>query len=67
MEIKTNMRSLIFPHLLKGGVYVQLELYNAIWLFAVFFMLHDFEELITVENWSKRTESRLKERDSWIN
>ncbi|WP_269843885.1 HXXEE domain-containing protein [Domibacillus epiphyticus] len=32
----------------------QLELYNAIWLFVVIFMLHDFEEIIAVEKWAKR-------------
>ncbi|MUG73737.1 MULTISPECIES: HXXEE domain-containing protein [Paenibacillus] len=37
----------------------QLELYNAIWLFVVIFMLHDFEEIIAVEKWAKRTESRI--------
>ncbi|PAD66611.1 HXXEE domain-containing protein, partial [Bacillus sp. 7586-K] len=27
---------------------IQLELYNAIWLFVIVFMLHDFEEIIAV-------------------
>ncbi len=31
------------------------EIHNAIWLFLVIFMLHDFEEIITVENWSRKT------------
>jgi len=33
----------------------QIELHNALWLFVVIFMLHDFEEIITVENWSHKT------------
>ncbi|WP_042458730.1 HXXEE domain-containing protein [Neobacillus dielmonensis] len=33
-----------------------IELLNAIWLFLVIFMLHDFEEIISVENWSRKTE-----------
>jgi hypothetical protein len=45
----------------------QLELYNAIWLFIVIFMLHDFEEIIAVEKWTKNTESRIKESSKWIN
>ena len=32
-----------------------IELHNAIWLFLVVFMLHDFEEIISVENWSRKT------------
>lgn len=33
-----------------------LELHNAIWLLVVIFMLHDFEEIISVETWAKKTE-----------
>lgn len=32
-----------------------IEIHNAIWLFLVIFMLHDFEEIISVENWSQKT------------
>ncbi|MFD2442865.1 HXXEE domain-containing protein [Bacillus sp. CGMCC 1.16607] len=32
-----------------------IEIHNAIWLFLVIFMLHDFEEMISVENWSRKT------------
>lgn len=32
-----------------------LEIHNTIWLFLVIFMLHDFEEIISVENWSRKT------------
>lgn len=32
-----------------------IDLNNLIWLFIIVFMLHDFEEMITVENWSKKT------------
>jgi len=28
----------------------QIESQNALWLFVIVFMLHDFEEIITVEN-----------------
>ncbi|MBE7124062.1 HXXEE domain-containing protein [Bacillus cereus] len=45
----------------------KLELYNAIWLFVVVFMLHDFEEIITVEKWAKRKESKIKAHSKWIN
>jgi hypothetical protein len=44
----------------------QLELYNAIWLFVVIFMLHDFEEIIAVEKWAKRKESRITGNSKWI-
>ena len=37
-----------------------LELNNAIWLFVVIFMLHDFEEIISVETWAKKTEGSIK-------
>nr|WP_106784463.1 HXXEE domain-containing protein [Lysinibacillus timonensis] len=43
-----------------------LDLSNAIWLFVVIFMLHDFEEIITVENWAKRTENIVREKNSRI-
>ncbi|EIJ80565.1 hypothetical protein PB1_09397 [Bacillus methanolicus PB1] len=45
---------------------LQLELYNAIWLFVIVFMLHDFEEIIAVENWAKRTESKIRDENKWI-
>lgn len=32
-----------------------LEIHHAIWLFLVIFMLHDFEEIISVESWSRKT------------
>lgn len=37
-----------------------IELHNALWLFVVVFMLHDFEEIITVENWSQKTNYLVK-------
>jgi hypothetical protein len=40
----------------------KLLLTNAIWLFVIIFMLHDFEEIITVENWAKRTESKVNNK-----
>ncbi|MBD8499444.1 HXXEE domain-containing protein [Paenibacillus sp. CAU 1523] len=43
---------------------LQLELHNAIWLFVVVFMLHDFEEIITVEHWAKRNESLVRSKNS---
>ncbi|WP_203362657.1 HXXEE domain-containing protein [Bacillus sp. REN10] len=33
-----------------------IELHNALWLFLVVFMLHDFEEIISVENWAQKTQ-----------
>jgi Protein of unknown function with HXXEE motif len=44
----------------------QIEIYNAIWLFAVIFMLHDFEEIIAVEKWAKRTEHNIMNSNKWI-
>ncbi|MEH6891280.1 HXXEE domain-containing protein [Bacillus sp. JJ864] len=35
-------------------------------MFVVVFMLHDFEEIISVENWAKRTESVLRDEKNWI-
>lgn len=29
-------------------------------------MLHDFEEIITVEKWARRTESKIKDTSKWI-
>ncbi len=43
---------------------IQLELYNAIWLFVIVFMLHDFEEIIAVEKWAKRTENIIRKETS---
>lgn len=45
---------------------IELEIHNAIWLFVVVFMLHDFEEIITVEKWAKRTESKIQSENKWI-
>lgn len=44
-----------------------LDITNAIWLFVIIFMLHDFEEIISVERWATNTKSRLAERNNWIN
>ncbi|WP_257535999.1 HXXEE domain-containing protein [Metabacillus litoralis] len=41
-----------------------LEIHNAIWLFLVIFMLHDFEEIISVESWSKKTSNLVESNDS---
>ena len=38
----------------------QIELHNALWLFIVIFMLHDFEEIITVEHWSQKNKNLVK-------
>lgn len=46
---------------------LQLELYNAIWLFVIVFMLHDFEEIIAVEKWAKKTEKIIRNENKWIN
>ncbi|CAM4491738.1 HXXEE domain-containing protein [Paenibacillus tarimensis] len=47
-----------------------MEIHNLIWLFVVVFMLHDFEEIISVEKWAKQTEEyiRLKRNrlSAWI-
>lgn len=43
---------------------IQIE--NAIWVFVIVFMLHDFEEIISVENWAKRTENMLQDEKNWI-
>lgn len=51
---------------LRCNLVSQLEIYNAIWLLIVIFMLHDFEEIIAVENWAKRTENRVNEIDTRI-
>lgn len=37
-----------------------IELHTALWLFVVVFMLHDFEEIIIVENWSKKNNHLIK-------
>lgn len=39
---------------------LHIELHNALWLFVIVFMLHDFEEIITVENWSQKTTHLVK-------
>lgn len=39
---------------------LQVEIHTAIYLFVVVFMLHDFEELITVENWAEKTNHLIK-------
>ncbi|MDL4840246.1 HXXEE domain-containing protein [Aquibacillus rhizosphaerae] len=44
----------------------QLELYNAIWLFVVIFMLHDFEEIIAVEKWAMKNKNRITVDSKWI-
>ncbi|WP_281730488.1 HXXEE domain-containing protein [Metabacillus endolithicus] len=41
-----------------------LEIHNAIWLFLVIFMLHDFEEIISVESWSMKTSSLVESNDN---
>jgi hypothetical protein len=43
-----------------------LDVINAIWLFVVVFMLHDFEEIISVEHWANNSKSKLEEKNSWI-
>ncbi|MGM0876331.1 MAG: HXXEE domain-containing protein [Bacillota bacterium] len=45
---------------------LQLEIYNAIWLFVIVFMLHDFEEIIAVEKWANRIESMIRKERKWI-
>ncbi|SFA76576.1 Protein of unknown function with HXXEE motif-containing protein [Bacillus sp. cl95] len=46
---------------------VFLDVTNAIWLFVIIFMLHDFEEIISVEHWANNNKSKLSERNTWIN
>ncbi|MDR6125162.1 hypothetical protein QFZ87_004759 [Bacillus sp. SLBN-46] len=46
---------------------VSIDVSNAIWLFVVVFMLHDFEEIISVEHWANNTKSKLEENNSWVN
>ena len=43
---------------------LEIELHNALWLFVVVFMLHDFEEIINVENWSQKTNHLVKNTNS---
>lgn len=43
-----------------------IELHNALWLFVIVFMLHDFEEIITVENWSLKTNHLVKNTNNKI-
>jgi hypothetical protein len=43
----------------------ELDLSNAIWLFVIIFMLHDFEEIIAVEKWANRTKSRIS-NSNWV-
>jgi len=45
---------------------IELELYNVLWLFVVVFMLHDFEEIITVEKWAKKKEANINLQNKWI-
>ncbi|MDX8365568.1 HXXEE domain-containing protein [Cytobacillus sp. IB215665] len=45
---------------------MELELSNAIWLFVVIFMLHDFEEIITVEQWSNKYQHKVTGNNIWI-
>ncbi|MEI2378712.1 HXXEE domain-containing protein, partial [Priestia megaterium] len=45
---------------------IELELYNVLWLFVVVFMLHDFEEIITVEKWAKTKEANINLQNKWI-
>lgn len=42
----------------------QIELYNALWLFVIVFMIHDFEEIITVEHWSQKTSHLVETTNS---
>ena len=46
---------------------VFIDVSNAIWLFVVVFMLHDFEEIISVEHWAHNTKSKLEQNNSWVN
>jgi hypothetical protein len=46
---------------------VFIDVSNAIWLFVIVFMLHDFEEIISVEHWAYNTKSKLEENNSWVN
>lgn len=49
---------------------MDLGLVNALWLLIVVFMLHDFEEIISVEHWAKKKEFIIKEQPNrfkhWI-
>lgn len=39
-----------------------MELHNAIWLLVVVFMIHDFEEIISVEKWAKSKQHLIEEK-----
>ncbi|MBP3040768.1 HXXEE domain-containing protein [Bacillaceae bacterium Marseille-Q3522] len=44
-----------------------IDITTAIWLFVIIFMIHDFEEIISVEHWANKSKSKLKENNTWIN
>jgi hypothetical protein len=39
-----------------------MDIYLLIWTFLIIFMLHNFEEIITIERWFKNTYPRIRER-----
>lgn len=43
-----------------------LDVANAIWLFVIVFMLHDFEEIISVEHWAIKNKCESEEKNSLI-
>lgn len=43
-----------------------MDVTNAIWLFVIIFMLHDFEEIIAVEHWVSNTKNKVNLRGNWI-
>jgi Protein of unknown function with HXXEE motif len=43
-----------------------LNIENAIWLFIIIFMLHDFEEIIRVEYWATQTAEKFRDEKNWL-
>jgi hypothetical protein len=43
-----------------------LTIENAIWIFIIVFMLHDFEEIIRVEHWATESANTFQYEQSWI-
>lgn len=43
-----------------------LDVTTSIWMFVIIFMLHDFEEIISVEHWADKNKSKLNKNNSWL-
>ncbi|PKC53345.1 hypothetical protein RhiirA1_479500 [Rhizophagus irregularis] len=64
MNVDASCMHPIDSLLIRRSPMFHIELHNALWLFIVVFMLHDFEEIITVENWSQKTYHLVKNSKS---